>query len=81
MGGEYIKSKDSTISAKIGHVLAGLCTIILFIVVPISIVVSVIWYIDPVTGLGRALALVVALILAVIYEVVALLITAAILDN
>jgi hypothetical protein len=55
--------------------------IIIYIVVPILIAAGAMWYIDPTTGIGRAIALVIASVIAIVYEVIALVITAAIIDS
>jgi hypothetical protein len=42
---------------------------------PILIAAGTVWYISPATGIGRAVALIVAVILASVYEVIVLGIT------
>ena len=55
--------------------------IIIYIVVPILIAAGAMWYIDPTTGIGRATTLIIAIIMAAVYEVIALVITATIVDS
>jgi len=55
--------------------------ILIYIIMPLLIAAGAMWYIDPSTGIGRAAALIIAVIVAVVYEVIALIITAAIVDS